>query len=314
MRYLLGENVFYLVLITTFFGCNGGKKELIKNAPLITNQWKDDTGKEIKLEKIVQRAVSLAPSVTEMIYATGGEKKLIARSDACDFPEAAKPLPAITTYPSLDIEQLKALNPDIVMTTTEIFSPDAIALLEKQNLKVYQQSYSNLKDIYRCMRETGKILDCEKTANHVADSLQVIENKVWSATKNLAKYRTLILVSDEPLKVIGGTGYLNEMIEKSGGTNVFKEKNDPYPTTTVEEILSLQPEYIIIPTHDQEAYAKLIIKYPPLYNTVADMQKHVFITNPDLYFRPGPRTIGALLDLTHILHSQLTQDKFVPEP
>ncbi|MBX7241086.1 MAG: helical backbone metal receptor [Bacteroidia bacterium] len=295
------------------FACNGDKKELVKNAPPVTNQWKDDTGKEIKLDHAVQKAVSLAPSVTEMIFAIGGEKKLIARSQACNYPEKANALPVITTFPALDVEKLKSLNPDIVITTNEIFSPDAIALLEKQNIKVYQQSYSNMKDIYRCMKETGKLLDCEANAIKAADSLENIEKKVWSMTQNLAKYRTMILVSDEPLKVIGGTGYLNELIVKSGGTNIFKDKNDPYPTTTVEEIMSLQPEYIIIPTNDTEAYTKLIMKYPPLYNTVADMQKHIFITDPDVYYRPGPRTTMALLDLTHILHSQLTPDKFTTE-
>ena len=70
-----------------FSGCKGGKRELVENAPPITNQWKDDTGRDIKLTHAVQKVVSLAPSVTEMIFAVGGEKKLIARSQACDFPE-----------------------------------------------------------------------------------------------------------------------------------------------------------------------------------------------------------------------------------
>jgi iron complex transport system substrate-binding protein len=300
-----------LLLLALFaFACGENKKDLIDNAPLIAADYTDDTGRKVHLPHRVETVASIAPSITEMVFAIGGQKKLIARSQACDYPEAVDSIPKVMTYPNLDVEKLVSMKPDLVLTTDEIFTPDGIAALEAKGLKIYLQSYKTMGDVYRCMRDLGKILECEKQANLVADSLQNIEKQVEKETKDLAKYHTMILVSDEPLKVIGGTGYLNELIEKAGGLNIFKDKKEGYPTTTVEEIMMRQPEYLIIPSEDPEIYTKLLMLYPYLHNTPADIQHHIFIVEPDVFYRPGPRTTEALLILTNILHSSLTPDKF----
>lgn len=299
-----------LLLALLAFACGKNKKELIENAPLIRADYTDDTGRKVHLPNRAETVVSIAPSITEMIFAIGGQKKLIARSQACDYPKGVDSIPKVMTYPSLDVEKLVSIKPDLVLTTDEIFTPDGIAALEAKGLNIYLQSYKNMSDVYRCMRDLGKILDCETQANKVADSLQNIATQVEKETKDLAKYHTMILVSDEPLKVIGGTGYLNELIEKAGGLNIFKDKKEGYPTTTAEEIMMRKPEYIIIPSDDPEVYTKFLMLYPYLHNTPADIQHHIFIVSPDVFYRPGPRTTEALLTLTNILHSSLTPDKF----
>lgn len=290
--------------------CSDDKKKLVEDAPIITTHFTDDQGTQLNLNTLPEKVISLAPNITEMIYAIGGQKKLIARSSACDFPTEASSLPAITTYPNLDTEGLIAQKPDMVLVTDEIFSPDVRAHLQAQGLQVYTQSYKSLADIYRNIRQTGKLLDVETQANRVADSLENIEKKVWAETQKVVKYRTIILVSEDPFIVVGGTGYLNELITKSGGENVFKDKKEPYAQTTLEEIVLSGPEYILLPTDDPQMYSKLTMKYPMLWNTPAADQKHVFQVPADVFFRPGVRTISALLQTTNILHSQFTQDKF----
>lgn len=305
--------LYFLFLLTLGFcvaGCGNSKSKLVDDAPLISKDLTDDTGRKIHLDKAPERVISLAPSITEIVCAVGAQSKLVARSQACDYPKSVDSLAFIPVYPSLDVEKLQSMKADIILTTDEIFSRDAIATLEAKGLPVYLQSYKQLSDVFRGIRNIGKLVECEPKANHLADSLEKIVRVVTDSTQNTAKYRTMILVGDEPLKVIGGTGYLNELIEKAGGLNIFAEKKEAYPSTTVEEILLLQPEYLIIPAKDQEAYTQLIIKYPPLHNTLADLQHHVFLVDPDLFFRPGPRSVEALLTLTNILHSNLTPDKF----
>lgn len=291
--------------------CGDDKAKLVEDAPIITNEFKDDKGQIISLDAPPQRLISLAPSITELIFAMGGQKKLIARSSACNYPKEVEALPAITTYPNVDIEGLVAQKPDLVLVTDEIFSPDVLASLQNQGLKIYTQSYHNLAAIDRNIRVTGKLLGVEKQANHIADSLQTIEKKVWEETQKVVKYRTLILVGDEPFVAVGGTGYLNELIIKAGGENIFANKKEPYTQTSLEEILKLYPEYILLPTDDPQMYSKLTMKYPMLWDTPAAAQKHVFQVPADLYFRPGIRTTQALLQTTNILHSQFTQDKFL---
>jgi len=291
-----------------------GRRRLVAEAPLISQPLTDDTGRQLQLDEPPARIVSLAPSITEMVFAIGAEDKLVARSQACSYPPEVKAYPEVTTFPQLDLEQLQATEADLVLTTDEIFTPEDLAHLERTGLQIYLQSYRGLPDVYRGIRDLGKLLDREAAANALADSLARLEARITDSTRGQVHYRTMVLVSNDPLKVVGGGSYINELIEKAGGLNIYAEKEEAYPVTTVEEILSLQPEYIIIPSKQTGIYADLLVQYPPLYNTPADVAKQVHVMDPDLLYRPGPRMLRGLLELTHILHSPLTPDRFLDAP
>ena len=134
-----------------------------------------------------------------------------------------------------------------------------------------------------------------------------------TATENEIKYKAMILISADPLMVVGGGGFLHELIEKAGGENVFADAGDSYHNTTVEEILSKEPEFLILPSKNDQVYNNLLTQYPYLQSTPADLNRQVFIVDPDIFYRPGPRSIDALLELTHILHTQLPPSQFLDE-
>ncbi|MEM7371103.1 MAG: helical backbone metal receptor [Bacteroidota bacterium] len=290
---------------------SGNKRQLVKDAPFISQEYQDDRGNSIQLSNKPQAVISLAPNITEMIFSIGAEDKLAARSQACDFPDAALNVAEITTYPQLDLEALKAVGADLLITTDEIFTQDDIQHLERLQIPIYQQSYASLSDVYRCMRDLGQLLGVESQARQVADSLEALESRITTATENQIKYRTLILISNDPLKVVGGTGFLNELIGKAGGLNVFGEMEEAYPTVSVEAILKAQPEFLILPSTNDQIYANLLVQYPALYNTPADVQKQVHVIEPDLLYRPGPRMVEGLMRLTHILHTKLNPQSFL---
>jgi len=318
--YLCGMNRYLIVLLSLFglslllFSCGGKRKKLVDEAPLISQTYTDQTGREITLPNRPKRVISLAPNITEIVFAIGAQDKLVARSQACDFPAEALSYPQVTTYPSLDLEELKSYNPDLLLTTDEIFTPDDIKRLQQLGLPVYVQQYKDIDDIFEGIRDMGRLLRVEEQANRVADSLQAIQKRVLDSTENQVHYRTMILVSNDPLKVIGGGSYLNEIIAQAGGENIFDANEQGYPNTTVEQILSLKPEVLIIPARRQNVYAELLSVYPALYNTPADENKQVHVVDPDLFYRPGPRLVEGLLDLTNILHSKLSPSVFVETP
>ena len=308
----LGLLGFLLVLL---LACGSQeRRQLVKSAPLITQSYTDDTGRSLQLPDRPARVVSLAPSITEIIFAIGAEAKLAARSQACSYPPAVADYPEVTTYPQLDLEELRATEADLLLTTDEIFTPDDLAHLERTGLPVYVQRYGNLADVYRGIRQLGGLLDRAAAAEALADSLARLEARVTDSTRGQVHYRTMVLVSNDPLKVVGGGSFINELIEKAGGLNIYAEREEAYPVTTVEEILQLQPEYLILPSKQTGIYADLLVQYPALYNTPADVAKQVFVVDPDLLYRPGPRTLSGLLELTHILHTSLTPDRFVDAP
>ncbi len=308
----------YLLLISllSLWACGTNKnRELVENAPLISQAYTDDTGRKIALPRAAQQVVSIAPNVTEMIFAIGGEGKLVARSQACDYPEATQDYPSVTTYPALSLEEIKATDADLILTTDEIFSPEQVERLSQLEIPIYLQSYRELADVYRGIRDLGTLLERTEAANHLADSLALLEKRISEATAGEVKYGTLMLVSGYPeLIVVGGKGFLHELIEKAGGRNVFADKGEAYYSTTVEEILSRNPEFLILPSKDDQVYADLLAQHPALFNTQADRSKQVHVLNPDLLYRPGPRMLEGLLQLTHILHSPLNREQFISQP
>lgn len=306
--------LFWLLLLLGLACGDRDRRRLVESAPLISQTYTDDTGRRLQLRDRPQRVVSLAPSITEIVFAIGAEAKLAARSQACSYPPEAAAYPEVTTFPQLDLEELQATEADLLLTTDEIFTPDDLAHLERTGLPVYVQRYRHLADVYRGIRRLGELLDRGPAAEALADSLARLEAHITDSTRGQVHYRTMILVSNDPLKVVGGGGFLNELVEKAGGLNIYAEHPDAYPITTVEEILKLQPEYLIIPSRQTGIYADLLVQYPALYNTPADVAKQVHVIDPDLLYRPGPRMLSGLLALTTILHSSLTPDRFVDEP
>lgn len=301
-----------LVLLLSLTACEKVQRHrLVKDAPLIGVSLTDDLGRKLSLPQAPRRIVSMAPSITEIIFAIGAGDRLIARSQACNYPEAAFQVEEITTYPELDREQLMRTGADLLLTTDEIFGPEAIRLIEETGIPVYVQRYDSLSGIYRNIRNIGKLLGTEQQANRVADSLESLAQKITQVTKDEIKYGAMILVSSDPLMAAGGKGYLNEMIQMAGGRNIFEKRAEAYPHVTVEEILRAQPEILIIPSNNQQAYAELLALYPMLSSTPADYRKQVFLIHPDLLFRPGPRALRGLLELTHILHTNLPPDRFL---
>jgi len=305
---------FFPLFVISFFlfaACGNSKKKLVDSAPLISKTYKDSKGRTLKLPKEPARIISLAPNITESLFAIGGTEKLVGRSQACDYPEAAKQIPVVITYPSLDIEQLWSMVPELVLATDEIYGPDAIATLEQRGVPVFVQTYKTFEEIYKGIETLGMIVSKEERAKIVVDSLKLLAKNIQKASEPMPKYRTVIIVAEEPLKVIGGEGYMHEMIEKAGGSNIFADKKEAYPTISIEELLEKQPEYIILPTDDINAYPRLIAAYPYLQTVPADVNHQVFSVSPDEFYRPGPRTMEGLMHLTTILHTQLTRDSLL---
>ncbi|MEO0469201.1 MAG: helical backbone metal receptor [Bacteroidota bacterium] len=303
------------LLLLVLLSCQSSeKKKLVSSAPLLNQQVTDDLGRAVSLNAQPEKVVSLAPNLTEIIFAIGAEDKLVARSQACDFPEETADYPEVITYPELDLEQIVATEADLLVANDEIFTPERISQMERTGIPVYIQRYRTLDDVYQGIRKLGDLLDVTAGAQHIADSLQQLETRITEETKDQVKYNTMVLISSNPLLVVGGQGYIHEIIEKAGGKNLFGDIDKPYHETTVEEILKRQPEFLILPSTDDQAYQNLLALYPPLYNTPADINKQVHLIRPDILYRPGPRMLDGLLQMTQILHTQLTPDQFVSRP
>jgi iron complex transport system substrate-binding protein len=304
---------FCTMLLAVFlvFGCEPSNQSLIESAPLISRKYTDDLGREIVLKKRPKKVISLAPNITEMIFAIGAENSLIARSQACDYPIEALDYPQVTTYPELDLAGIVSLDPDLILTTNEIFGEQSAEFFDRYNIPLYFQSYNSLDDIYRNVEVLGDILDHKPQAKKLVDSLQGIATRIVDSTKGQAKFRTAVLVGIRPIIVAGGGGFINEMIVKAGGKNAFGNLSEKYPTVSEEAFLKAAPEILVLPTSSEQAYQDFAAEHPLVHlNSPAAQNNRVYILDPDIFFRPGPRTVEGLAYLARTLHSRIDPADF----
>ena len=240
----------------------------------------------------IERVISLAPNLTEIIFALGAEKKLVARSQACDFPKGVDTFPVIKTYPSVDWEQIVYYQPDIVWGTDELFSPDVIELLTSRDIPLRLQSYTSVADVYKGIDELGKVLGYKEEARLLIDSIQHTQRLLLEGEQGAGT--AMIWISEDPLVVAGGTGYMQDLLAQTGWTNVFEDKKLSYAQSTVEELLFKDPSVIFFPSDREHKVEEVFAKYPTLKRLSAYKLNQVFLLEPDHLYRPGPRLIKAL--------------------
>ncbi|MCB9233412.1 MAG: ABC transporter substrate-binding protein [Bacteroidia bacterium] len=304
-RNFLNSAILALFAAFFIFSCGNPNQKLIENAPLITREIKDDLGRPMSFAKAPEKVISLAPSITEMIFAIGAQERLVARSQACNYPPEAENVPEIQTYPDLDLQGIVMMEPDLVLATTEIFTEDLIPYFEKFKIKIFFQDFNSTEDIYRNLNVLGDLLGHDLESQTLVDSLQKMEKQIMDSTQSQIKYGTLVLAGTDPLVVAGGKSFLNELIEKAGGKNVCADLAEKYPTVSPEAILKWDPEVLILPTRNDNDFSILVSAYPAFQGLKAVTNHQVYSIDPNLVFRPGPRTIEALGLITNMLHARI---------
>ena len=263
---------------------------------------RDDEGTLITLKTPAQRIVSLAPSLTELIYAAGAFEKLVGVAEYSDFPPAAKELPIVGRFDILDIERIVQLNPDLVVAWQSGNPRTSVNRLRKLGLPVYIAEPKSLASIpfhiERLALLAGTKLRAEESINGFRQKLKALHNQY----SHQSPVTTFYQVWDVPLITAGGNELIDDIIRLCGGHNVFANIKRVAPKVRREAVLERNPEVIIASGMDIERPEWLDdwLRWPSI-NAVAN--NNLFFVPPELVQRHTPR---ALLGAAQIC-SQLDQ-------
>ncbi len=236
------------------------------------------------------RLVSLAPSVTEIIYYLGIDSLLVGNTIYCDFPEDAKKKIHVGDLINPNIETIKKLNPSYVI----IVSPmqDRLKIkLKKAGFNVISCKQNSFNDIAQCIKKIGELAGNKKGYIRFIEKLQSLD------TFPRRDVKILFILSQKPMYAAGKNTFINEIIEKAGGVNAATFKG--YKMISPEIIYYLNPDIIILT--DERFNAKDFSRKLGIKETKASKNHCVFATDADLFTRPGPRVIEAVLNLRKII-------------
>lgn len=265
----------------------------------------DDTGRKIYLAKPPRRIVSLAPSVTEMVFVIGAGEQLVGVTEFCDFPPEALNKQKVG-YTNPNLETMIALQPDLVLAPKEFLKPDMVATLEQLKVPVFVMGATTIEDIFSQLYTLGRMLDHSVAANDVILALRRQLAEIKSRTQGLSPVRVLYVLNSQPLITVGPGSFIDQLIEMAGGSNVAAQSGMAYPRLSMEVVLQQDPEVLVFPVGKTEGISVGEQQAWHQWPTIAAVKQGRLHQIPaDLLNRPGPRIGQALGLLADILHPGL---------
>jgi len=269
----------------------------------------DDMGREVTINEIPQRIVSHVPSVTEMLFALGLGGKVVGVSDYCDYPEEAKSKSSVGNYFNPSIEDIVALEPDLVLTDGH--SEGIIQLDELEppiNYMVIDPK--DINGIFKDLELLGKVTGTEGEAEELIESMQDSIAHVLALVEGAPRPRVLFIIDATDLTfpwTAGSGSFVDTFITMVGGENIAAQAQGAWVQLSLEEIVNADPEIIILPAKHEKAFTspETRMGHPVWQGTTAVKEGKIFIIDDDRVSRSGPRIVQGLEELARIIHPEL---------
>lgn len=252
----------------------------------------DDAGNTVTLQKPAQRVVTLAPHVTELVFAAGGGSRIVGTVSYSDFPPAAKSIPQVGDNRQIDMERVIALKPDLIIVWLHGSAERQIAQLHALGIPLFYSEPHKLDDIADNILRIGQLLGTDKTAQAAAAALRRKLAQLKTQYQSRPPVRMFYQVWDKPLYTLNGQHILSDAMRLCGGENIFADMKVTAPNVSIEAVLQENPEAIF--SGDQRNQAGGGVNVWKRYATMTAVRRgNLFSLDGDLLSRAGPRMIDG---------------------
>ncbi len=266
----------------------------------------DDTGQTLRLDAPAKRIVSLAPHITETLFAAGAGGKLVGAVDYSDYPEAAKSVPRVGGYSRLDLEAIVAQKPDLVIGWASGNSPAHIDKLRAASLRVFLVQPERIDDVAKNLERFGMLAGTQEVARAAAAHFRGRLAELSARYGRQPKVRVFYQIWQQPLMTVGGGQVISDVIRLCGGENVFADLKPLAPKVSIEAVLAADPEVIIASGMD-EARPEWLDDWRQWRNLTAVERDNLYFIPPDLIQRHTPRLIEGAARLCTQLETARTR-------
>jgi iron complex transport system substrate-binding protein len=205
----------------------------------------DDTGRTVTLPATPTRIISLAPGATEMLFAAGAGKHVIATVEYSDQPEGAKQVPRIGDVVAIDMEKLVALRPEVAVVWPGGGNPAQIEEIGRMGIPLYRQQVNTLADLAGSLRRLGALAGTKEVAEQAARNIEVRLATLAHSDENGRHPSVLLEVWNHPIYTVGGTHLMSNALQICGARNVFGDLRDQGPAVDVEAVVARNPDIIV---------------------------------------------------------------------
>jgi iron complex transport system substrate-binding protein len=271
-----------------------------------TKIFTDDSGANVAVPATVERIVSLAPNLTETVYALGLEDKLAADTTYCDTPPAAKDKPHVGGPANPSLEAIVAAHPDLVLATT-MTSRESVDALRKLGVAVYFTDPHTVRAMLDTTQKIAEVTGAPEKGVELVASLQARLDALHTKLEERPLQHALFVVWEDPLITIGQNTFVADALKWAGAESAIVASQD-WPQVSMEEILRIEPDYIVLtPNHAETDNANEVatLQARPVWRELRAVKLGRIALADEEFIRPSPGLVGSIERLARQLHPEV---------
>jgi len=312
-RVWLLRNLFCAAIFFAMLGCAAHAAVVVARAVMLPQSGAaktepgrvvtDETGRRVAIPADVKRVVTLAPNLTETIYALGLEERLVGDTDYCDTPPAAKLKPHVGGAQNPSLEAIVALRPDLVLATTSINRPETADALAKIGVPVYTTDPQTVRGMLESTAQIADVMGAGSQGKELVAQLQARLDAIAARLTDVPPAHVLFVVWENPLITIGQSTFIADALRWAGAESVIVS-SQKWPHITFEEVVRLQPDYIVFASNhagfESEELGALRSREDWKQLRAVELG-HVAVMSEEVN-RPSPGLVDAIEQLAREVH------------
>jgi iron complex transport system substrate-binding protein len=268
-----------------------------------SRQVKDETGRLVRIPQPVRRIVSLAPSVTETLFALGLGDRIVGDTDFCDYPPEARQKRRIGGPVDPNIEVIAALHPDLVVASRSINRLASVHSLEQLGIPVYGTDPRSVDQVLTSTQRLGDLLGAGDAGRSLLANLRERLSQIDRRLAGLPPETVMMVVWLDPLISVGRNTFLEDALRRAGAHSVI-DTQQSWPNINLEEVIRLQPKYLIFSSDDPQQVQRQLAELQdrPAWRQLDAVRNRRFIVVSEAISHPSPRLIDGIEQLAAALY------------
>jgi iron complex transport system substrate-binding protein len=302
--------ILILFLISTFslFACQQEKSSTLEPVNNDYQMVTDEIGRQVKVVATPKRIVSLAPSITEILFALDLGKQVVGVTSYCNYPVEATKIAQVSDTLHPNLEMIISLKPDLVLISTASQLEQFMAKLAEVGIPVFVIKSQSVEGVLSSIELVGQVTNHKEQAKNLTGSLKKRLETVKEQTQGKTAPKVFFIVGTEPLITAGNGAFVTDLINLAGGKSISDDVTTEWPAYSIESVIARTPEIILSPgAHNFDASDTQSAKTAlpkGLEVTPAVQNERTYQIDGDLILRPGPRIIDGLEQMTKLFHNK----------
>lgn len=277
------------------------KNDEISQFPI---EFQDDFGNKARIEKRPEKIISLIPSNTEILFALGLGDKIVGLTSNDDYPEQVSKKEIVGDYNGSNLERIVEMEADLVLVYRE-GNEDDVKILKEAGITVLGFGAESIDGVMKDIEDIGMITGKNKEAKKLVDSMKAKKNEIVEKVKDQDKVKVFYEIWHDPLQAAGKGSFMDEIMTLAGGENIASDAEGEYPKYDLEQLIERDPEVYLTSEDVADKTVESMKARPGFSEIKAIKNNRVYILDPNITSRPGPRIVEALELVAKAIHPEV---------